>query len=55
MNQIATVGAWIVAAGMAIFLVNLLKSTVSGKPAKMDDPFEIGEQYYDYRRREPHQ
>jgi len=54
MNQISTVGAWIVASGMVIFLVNLIKSTVSGRPAKMDDPFEIGEQYYDYRRREPH-
>jgi cytochrome c oxidase subunit 1 len=54
MNQISTVGAWVVAAGMAIFLVNLIKSAMSGRPAKMEDPFEIGEQYYDYTRREPH-
>jgi cytochrome c oxidase subunit 1 len=54
LNQISTVGAWITAAGAAIFVWNLIKSTVSGKPAKMDDPFNIGEQYYDYTRREPH-
>jgi cytochrome c oxidase subunit 1 len=54
MNQIATVGAWIIAAGMAIFLVNLIHSAGRGRPAKMQDPFEIGEQYYDYKRKQPH-
>jgi cytochrome c oxidase subunit 1 len=54
MNQISTVGAYIILASMAIFLVNLIKSAGWGKPAKMEDPFEIGEKYYDYRRREPH-
>jgi cytochrome c oxidase subunit I len=54
MNQISTVGAYIVLASMGIFLVNLIRSAGWGKPAKMEDPFEIGEQYYDYRRREPH-
>jgi cytochrome c oxidase subunit 1 len=54
MNQIATIGAWIVATAMAIFIVNLVKSSMSGKPANMQDPFGIGETYYDYRRREPH-
>jgi cytochrome c oxidase subunit 1 len=54
MNQISTVGAWITAAAMGIFLANLIRSTGWGKPAKMDDPFAIREQYYDYRRREPH-
>jgi len=54
MNQIATIGAFIMGIGMAVFLYNMLKSSASGKPAKMEDPFEIGEQYYDYRRREPH-
>ena len=54
MNQISTVGAYIVLASMAIFLVNLIKSAGWGKPANMEDPFEIGEKYYDYRRREPH-
>lgn len=54
MNQIATVGAFIIGIGMVIFLVNMLRSSAKGKPANMDDPFEIGEQYYDYRRREPH-
>jgi cytochrome c oxidase subunit 1 len=54
MNQIATVGAYMMGTGMAIFLANMIHSSVKGKPAKMEDPFEIGEQYFDYRRREPH-
>jgi cytochrome c oxidase subunit 1 len=54
MNQISTVGAWITAGAMGIFLVNLIRTAGWGKPAKMEDPFEIKEQYYDYRRREPH-
>src|ERR671922_150590 len=54
MNQISTVGAWIVAVAMGIFLVNLIRTAGWGKPAKMEDPFGIQEQYYDYRRREPH-
>jgi cytochrome c oxidase subunit 1 len=54
LNQISTVGAWITAVGAGIFLVNLLKSAASGKPANMEDPFNIGEQYYDYARRDPH-
>ncbi len=54
MNQIATIGAFILGIGMAIFLYNLLKSSASGKPAEMEDPFEIGEEYYDHRRKEPH-
>jgi cytochrome c oxidase subunit I len=35
-------------------LVNLIKSAGSGKEADMKDPFQIGEEYYDYTRREPH-
>jgi cytochrome c oxidase subunit 1 len=54
LNQISTVGAWITGTGAAVFLVNLIRSTGWGKPANMNDPFEIGEQYYDYARREPH-
>jgi cytochrome c oxidase subunit 1 len=54
LNQIATVGAWIVGVGMGIFLANMIRSAGWGKPANMEDPFDIGEQYYDYRRREPH-
>ena len=54
MNQISTVGAWINAAGAALLTGNLIHSAMKGKPAKMDDPFELGEQYYDYTRREPH-
>ena len=54
MNQISSVGAWINAAGAAVLISNLIHGAMKGKPAKMDDPFEIGEQYYDYTKREPH-
>jgi cytochrome c oxidase subunit 1 len=54
MNQIASVGAWIVGPSYILMLVNLIKSAGSGKPADMRDPFKIGEEYYDYVRREPH-
>ena len=54
MNQIATVGAWLVGPSYLLFIVNLVKSAGSGKPANMNDPFKIGEEYYDYARREPH-
>jgi cytochrome c oxidase subunit 1 len=54
MNQIATVGAWVAGLSYVIFLVNLIKSAGSGKEADMKDPFEIGEEYYDYARKEPH-
>lgn len=54
MNQIATVGAWLVGPSYVLFVVNLVKSAGSGKPANMSDPFSIGEEYYDYARREPH-
>jgi cytochrome c oxidase subunit I len=39
---------------MGIFLWNLIKSAGWGKPARMEDPFDISEKYYDYARREPH-
>ena len=54
LNQLATIGAFLIGAGMIAFLINMLRSSAKGKPAKMEDPFEIGEQYFDYRRREPH-
>ena len=54
MNQIATVGAWVAGLSYVIMLVNLIKSAGSGKEADMKDPFKIGEEYYDYTRREPH-
>jgi cytochrome c oxidase subunit I len=54
MNQIATIGAWLVGPSYLLFIVNLVKSAGSGKPANMNDPFKIGEEYYDYARREPH-
>jgi cytochrome c oxidase subunit 1 len=54
MNQIATVGAWMVGPAYILMVVNLLRSAGSGKHADMRDPFKIGEEYYDYTRREPH-
>ena len=54
MNQIATTGAWIVGLSYVLMIYNLLKSSIKGQFADMRDPFNIGEQYYDYRRREPH-
>ena len=54
MNQIATIGAWIAGWSYVIMLVNLIKNAGSGKEADMRDPFKIGEEYYDYARREPH-
>jgi cytochrome c oxidase subunit 1 len=54
MNQISTFGAWITGSAAALFVANLVYSVGWGKPADMKDPFHIGEQYYDYRRKEPH-
>jgi cytochrome c oxidase subunit 1 len=54
MNQISTFGAWITGSAAALFVANLIYSVGWGKPADMKDPFHIGEQYYDYRRKEPH-
>ena len=57
MNQIASVGAWVAGLSFVIMLVNLIKSAGTGKELDkegMRDPFQIGEEYYDYTRREPH-
>jgi cytochrome c oxidase subunit 1 len=54
LNQISTTGAWITGASAMMLVYNLVHSIVRGKPANMDDPFAIGEKYYDYARREPH-
>lgn len=54
MNQIATIGAWIVGISYVIMIVNLISSAGRGKEANMNDPFNIGDVYYDYVRREPH-
>jgi cytochrome c oxidase subunit 1 len=53
MNQIATVGAFTVGISYVIMVINMLRSAGKGKPADVEDPFKIGEEYYDYRRREP--
>jgi cytochrome c oxidase subunit 1 len=57
MNQIASFGGWAIGASYALFLYNMIKSAMFGKPANPKDPFELGhgvEYYYDYARREPH-
>jgi len=57
MNQIASIGAWVAGLSFVIMLVNLIKSAGTGKELDkegMRDPFQIGEEYYDYTRREPH-
>ncbi|MEM3094913.1 MAG: cbb3-type cytochrome c oxidase subunit I, partial [Nitrososphaera sp.] len=54
MNQIASAGAWVAGIGYAIMVANFIRNSGYGKPANMEDPFGIGEQYYDYTRREPH-
>jgi cytochrome c oxidase subunit 1 len=57
MNQIASVGAFMIGASYLLFIYNLVKSSMFGKPADTRDPFELGkgvEYYYDYARREPH-
>ena len=53
MNQIATVGAFTVGISYVIMVINMLRSSGKGKPADMEDPFKIEEEYYDHRRREP--
>ncbi len=53
-NQIASIGAYMIGIGVAIMLAHLAISAARGKEANMEDPFEIGEQYYDYRAKEPH-
>jgi cytochrome c oxidase subunit 1 len=54
MNQIATIGAWIIGISYLIMMVNMIKSAGNGKLADEKDPFCVGEQYYDYARRDPH-
>src|SRR5918992_1973398 len=54
MNVIASVGGAMIGAWYVLMLVNLIKSAGKGKLADMKDPFKIGEEYYDYARREPH-
>jgi cytochrome c oxidase subunit 1 len=53
MNQIATIGAFTLGISYLIMVINMIRSAGKGKPADMEDPFKIGEEYYDYRRREP--
>ena len=43
MNQIATIGAWIVGPAYGLMLVNLIKSAINGKPVEDRNPFAVGE------------
>jgi cytochrome c oxidase subunit 1 len=54
MNQIATTGAWVVGMSYLLMIYNFIKSSMKGVAADMRDPFKIGEEYYDYRRKDPH-
>jgi len=55
MNQIATFGAILLAIGAAVWLVNFVYSMGKGKPANMEDPFELGgKYYYPYQQKTPH-
>lgn len=54
MNQIATVGAWVVGLSYLIMLINMIKTAGKGCDADMKHPFKINEEYYDYKRRQPH-
>ncbi|GIU71722.1 MAG: cytochrome c oxidase subunit 1 [Candidatus Nitrosocaldaceae archaeon] len=53
-NQLASIGAYMIGIGIAIMVAHLAIAAARGKEANMEDPFEIGEQYYDYRAKEPH-
>src|SRR6185437_9812556 len=46
LNQIATIGAWILGASFVAFLINLIYYSAKGKEANMDDPFGLGGKYY---------
>jgi cytochrome c oxidase subunit 1 len=52
MNQVATIGAWLIGFSYTIMLANLIKSAGSGMSVEVKDPFKVGEEYYDYARRE---
>jgi cytochrome c oxidase subunit 1 len=46
LNQIATVGAWILGASFVMFLAQLIYYSAKGKEANMADPFNLGGKYY---------
>src|SRR5574340_1205702 len=46
LNQIATIGAWILGASFVAFLINLIYYSAKGKEANMDDPFGLGGKYW---------
>jgi cytochrome c oxidase subunit 1 len=55
LNQIATVGAWILGGSFVFFLINLIYSSAKGKEANMDDPFGLGgKYYYPHQAKNPH-
>ena len=55
MNQIATIGAMIIGVSMVIWLANMLYSSGKGKPADINDPFDLGgKYYYPFESKNPH-
>jgi cytochrome c oxidase subunit 1 len=55
LNQIATIGAWILGVSFVIFLAQLIYCAMKGKEANMDDPFGLGgKYYYPYQAKTPH-
>jgi cytochrome c oxidase subunit 1 len=55
MNQIASVGAMIIGASMALWIFNMIYSSAKGKEANMDDPWGLGGKYYfPYQAKTPH-
>ena len=56
MNQIASIGAILLAIGAAVWLGNMIYSSGKGKPADMGDPWNLGggKYYYPYEAKNPH-
>ncbi len=55
LNQIATIGAWILGGSFVIFIAQLIYYSAKGKEANMDDPFNLGgKYYYPYQAKTPH-
>lgn len=55
MNQIATIGAILLAAGAALWLGNMIYSSGKGKHANIDDPWGLGgKYYYPFAAKNPH-
>nr|NIV64924.1 cytochrome c oxidase subunit I [Nitrosopumilaceae archaeon] len=50
-----TIGAMIIGVSMVIWLANMLYSSGKGKPADINDPFDLGgKYYYPFESKNPH-